>query len=123
MLPPPLIYNINIRAKHPIRYIQKPACLYVVVVLPKRITVNSCQTQPSRGVFRKRCSENMQQIYRRTLMPKCSFNKIASNFIEIALRHRYSPENLLHIFRTAFLKNTSGWLLLSCSAVSTFSLS
>ena len=25
----------------------------------------------------KRCSENMQQIYRRTPMPKCDFNKVA----------------------------------------------
>ena len=33
------------------------------------------QKQPSRGVLRKRCSENMQQIYRRALMPKCDFNK------------------------------------------------
>ena len=24
-----------------------------------------------------RCSENMQQIYRRTPMPKCDFNKVA----------------------------------------------
>ena len=30
-----------------------------------------------RGVPRKRCSENMQQIYRRTPMPKCDFNKAA----------------------------------------------
>ena len=30
-----------------------------------------------RGVLRKRCSENMQQIYRRTYMPKCDFNNIA----------------------------------------------
>ena len=43
--------------------------------------------QPPRGVPRKRCSENMQQIYRRTPMPKCDFNKVASNFIEIALPH------------------------------------
>ena len=35
------------------------------------------QKQPSRGVPRKRCSENMQQIYRRTTMPKCDFNKVA----------------------------------------------
>ena len=35
------------------------------------------QKQPSRGVLRKRCSENMQQIYRRTSMPKCDFNKVA----------------------------------------------
>ena len=27
--------------------------------------------EPSRGVPRKRRSENMQQIYRRTPMPKC----------------------------------------------------
>ena len=33
--------------------------------------------------------------------------------IEIALRHGYSPENLVHIFRTPFLNNTSGRLLLS----------
>ena len=35
------------------------------------------QKQPSGGVFKKRCSENMQQIYRRTPMPKCDFNKVA----------------------------------------------
>ena len=33
--------------------------------------------QPSRGVLRKKCSENMQQIYRRTPMPKCDLNKVA----------------------------------------------
>ena len=33
--------------------------------------------QPPRGVPRKRCSENMQQIYRRTPMPKCYFFKVA----------------------------------------------
>ena len=46
-------------------------------------------------------------------MPKCDFNKVASNFIEIAPRHECSPVNLLHIFRTPFNKNTlGGWLLL-----------
>ena len=35
-----------------------------------------------------------------------------TNFIEITLRHGCSPVNLLHIFRTPFPKNTSGWLLL-----------
>ena len=39
--------------------------------------------------------------------------KLQSNFIEITLRHGSSPVNLLHIFRTFFLENTSGWLLLS----------
>ena len=33
--------------------------------------------------------------------------------IEITLRHGRSPVNLLHIFRTTFMKNTSGWLLLN----------
>ena len=42
-------------------------------------------------------------------MPKCNFNKVA---IEIALRHRCSPVNLLHIFRTPFPRKTSGRLLL-----------
>ena len=35
------------------------------------------QRQPSRGLLRKRYSENMQQIYRRIHMPKCDFNKVA----------------------------------------------
>ena len=34
------------------------------------------QKQPLRGVLKKKCSENMQQIYRRTSMPKCDFNKV-----------------------------------------------
>ena len=34
--------------------------------------------QPPRGVPRKSCSENMQQIYRRTPMPKCDFKAISS---------------------------------------------
>ena len=33
--------------------------------------------QPSRGVLIERCSENMQQIYRRTPTPKCDFNEVA----------------------------------------------
>ena len=37
---------------------------------------------------------------------------IKSNFIEITLRHGYSPVNFLHIFRTPFPKNTSEWLIL-----------
>ena len=48
-------------------------------------------------------------------MPKCNFNKVAKH-AEIALRHGYSPANLLHIFRTPFLKNTSEGLLLFLSS-------
>ena len=36
-----------------------------------------CQKQPFRGVLGKRYSENMQQTYRRTPMPKCGYNKVA----------------------------------------------
>ena len=60
------------------------------------------EKQPSTGVLRKRCSENMQQIYRRTPMSKCEFNKVALHFVEISLWHGCSPVNLLHIFRTPF---------------------
>ena len=60
------------------------------------------QKQPPRRVLKKGSSKNMQQIYRRTPMPKCDF----------ALWQRFSPVNLLHIFRTTFPWNTSGWLLL-----------
>ena len=50
---------------------------------------------PSRGGIRKRCSENIQQIYRRTAMPKCDFNKVALqggaswtlDFFETTLNH------------------------------------
>ena len=38
--------------------------------------------------------------------------KLLCNFIEITLRHGWSPVHLLHIFRINFAKNTPGWLLL-----------
>ena len=63
------------------------------------------QKQPSRGVVVKRCSENMQQICRRTTISKCYFNKVS--------RHGCSLVNLLNIYSTPFPKNTAAWLLLS----------
>ena len=42
---------------------------------------------------------------------RCSW-KNEFNFIEIAIRHGCSLIKLLHIFRTPFPRNTSGWLLL-----------
>ena len=38
--------------------------------------------------------------------------KLQNSFIEITPRHRSSPVNLLHIFRTPFPRNTSAWVLL-----------
>ena len=42
----------------------------------KYATIAYNQKQPSRDVHRKRYSENMQQIYRTTPMPKRDFNKV-----------------------------------------------
>ena len=44
-------------------------------------------------------------------MQKSDFNKVANNFIKIAIRHGCSPVNLLRIFTALFPKNTSGGLL------------
>ena len=63
------------------------------------------QKQLFRGVLRKRCSENLQQIYRRAPMPKRDFN-----FIEITLRHGCSPAAY---FQNNFFKNTFRGLSLS----------
>ena len=73
----------------------------------------SIQKQPSRGVLSKRCYENMQQIYRRTSMPKCDFNKVAKQLYCNHTSARFSPIHLLYIFRTPFTKNTYEQLRLS----------
>ena len=39
--------------------------------------------------------------------------KLLCNFMEITFRHGCSPANLLHAFRTPFLKKTYGWLFLN----------
>ena len=70
----------------------------------------------SSGVLRKRCSEKMQQIYRRTSISKCEFNKVALQLYwnQISLLYECSLVNLLHVFRTPFSKNISKGLLLYC---------
>ena len=45
----------------------------------------SASEAASTCVLAKWCSEDMQQIYRRTPMPKWDFNNVASNIIEITL--------------------------------------
>ena len=49
-----------------------PVCKRMMPVLVRK--------QPSRGALRKRCSENIQQMYRRTPMPKCDFTKVTLYF-------------------------------------------
>ena len=56
--------------------------------------------QLSRGVLRKRSSENVKEIYRRKLMPKCAFNKVGLQhlFIRTTLEDcfcTWDPEILL----------------------------
>ena len=85
-----------------------------------RTLENSCfwnlimkfQKQPPRGVPRKRSTENMQKIYRRTTMLKFDFNKVAKQLYWNRTLAWLSPVNLLHIFRTPFPENTSERLLL-----------
>ena len=70
------------------------------------------QKQPFMGVLRKRCSENIQQIYWKTPIPKCGISKFPGQLYWNRTSHGCSPVNLLHIFRKRFPKNIYGGLLL-----------
>ena len=50
------------------------------------------QKQHLGGIPTKRCSENMQQIYRRTPMLKYDFNKVA---LQLYLKHTLALDPLL----------------------------
>ena len=87
---------LSFRSSHPEVFLEK--------VVPK-VCRKFTGKHPYRSmIFRRRCSENMPQIYKRTPMPKCDFNKVAL--------HGCSSVNLLHIFGTPFAKSTSARLLL-----------
>ena len=80
--------------------------------------LTECRSSSSEVFLGKWGSEILQQIYRRTPMSKCDFNKIAKqhcNCKEITLRHGCSPVNLLCIFSTPF---TFGGLLLRMMCLS-----
>ena len=64
-----------------------------------------CNTEATLQVLKKRCSENVQQIYRRTTCRSVISVKL--------LRYDCSPVNFLHIFRTPFLKINFGGLPLA----------
>ena len=80
--------------------------------IPIRHKIDHWRKQLSIVVLTKRRSENMQQIYRRTPMPKCDFSKVALQLYWNRTSTWVFSVNLLHIFRTPFLKNTSERLLL-----------
>ena len=95
--------------------------IFVNLLCPRKFTcptkkwfikMYSFQKQPPRRILRKSCSENMQQIYWKTPMSKCDFNKVAKQLYWNPTSAWVSLVNLLHIFRTPFPRNTSGWLLL-----------
>ena len=105
--------------------------LYIINSIPPKIfhltfyawNVEDFLTRTHFDYASQRCTWNVArnvkmdcQIYMRTPMSKCDFNKV-----QIALRHGCSAVNLLHIFRTPFLKNTSGRLLLKVKKRKTFS--
>ena len=48
-------------------------------IMTKILRITEAATQ--RCWCSKRCSENMQQIYKRAPMPKCDFNKFAKQLI------------------------------------------
>ena len=75
--------------------------------------IKNFQKQPFRGVRKKKCYENMQQIYRRTTMPKCSFNKAAKQlYWSCTSAWVFSCKFVAYFhFRTLFPKNISGGLL------------
>ena len=52
--------------------------------------------QPSRSVLKKNSSPNMHQIYRKTPVPKCEFNKVALHPCKFALYYHntFSMEHL-----------------------------
>ena len=61
-------------------------------------------------VLLRKSSENMQQTYNITPMPKCDFNKVANRTSAWVLSCKFA-----YVFRTPFLKNASEWLLLNVS--------
>ena len=68
-------------------YLVKNCKVYVVCIMQK---------QPFRGVLRKRSSGNMLQIYRRTPVLKCDFNKVALLSCKFAayFQNTFSKEQL-----------------------------
>ena len=81
--------------------------IFLLVVLQNSFNL---QKQPPAAALIKTSSENMQEIYRRTTMPKCDKATLLKSHLSLGV---LSPVNLLHIFRTHFPKNTSGRLFLN----------
>ena len=71
------------------------------------------QKQPTEVFLRTGVLKICRKFIREHPFQSVILIKLLCKFIDTALRHGCSPVNLLHIFRTLFHKNTSGWLLVS----------
>ena len=100
-------------------------CIIPVVLRGNMTNLVHSQKQPSRGVFIKSCSENMQQIYRRTPMLKCDFNIVAKQLQLLKLLKQLKLQDFwttaseitkvifyfqLLLQSTDVLKNLQNWL-------------
>ena len=61
--------------------------------------MNPLKKQPPRGVLEKRCSEYVQQVYRRTPMPECGFRTLQNAFFQ---EHLWTAASAL---RSNFFQN------------------
>ena len=69
-------YLINTRLN--LRFVSEKKNYIIISEMSSYVLLlNVLQKQPSRGVLKKSCSENMQQIYSRTPLSKCDFSKVA----------------------------------------------
>ena len=90
----------------------KPCCLFSLLFylcnlyLLKKNRSSRPEVFLGKGVL-KICSKCTEEYLCRSAISV----KLLCNFTEIELSHGCSPVNLNHIFRTPFLKNTSGRLL------------
>ena len=84
---------------------------FMVAGLWKKAVINTIVKQPFRGVLKKRYSENMLQIYRRTPAVKCDFKKVALQIFYIFSEHLFLRTPLdgcfWHLNKAAKLKPRS----------------
>ena len=106
----------SVRMRKKIQNTEKPGCELRSGNHLRSTNLHTVQKQPPRGVLKKRCSENMQEIYRRTRMSKCDFNKLQNNFIEIASEW-VSSYNFAAYFQNIFSQEHL-WVAASVLAVS-----
>ena len=90
-----LSYSVKYQVTHIMVFLKESSLLLCFILLIKLLhELSDCilgenysdfQKEPSKGVLRKKCSRNMQQIYRRTRMSKCDFSKFVLIFVLINL--------------------------------------